>query len=97
MNGLDGWTCVIFRNESDVKSSLLVLEAERELVRYCEEKSTHCGPSGMLTYVWDSKIKSVNPGYCYKRAGWRAVGRSADNKKTLLQKPFELAGVVCPE
>lgn len=93
MNGLDGWTCVIFRNESQVRSSLLVLEAENELVRYCNETGANCGPSGMLTYVWDAKIKSSNPGYCYKKAGWRAIGRSADKRKTLLHKPFRLAGV----
>lgn len=51
-----------------------------------------CGPNGMLTYVWDRKIRSVNPGYCFKRAGWSAVGRSADGRKTLLNKPFCLAG-----
>lgn len=44
------------------------------------------GPDGMLTYVWDKKVRSTNPGYCFKRAGWRAIGRSADNRKTLLQK-----------
>lgn len=44
------------------------------------------GPDGMLTYVWDSKIASVNPGFCFKMAGWRAIGRSADGRKTLLHK-----------
>lgn len=52
-----------------------------------------CGPDGLLTYVWDRKVTSANPGYCFKRAGWRTAGRSADNKKTLLRKPFNLAGV----
>jgi hypothetical protein len=28
MNGLDGWTCTIFRNVGEVKSSLLILRAE---------------------------------------------------------------------
>lgn len=87
MNGLDGWTCTIFRNESQALSSRLILDAERAL------RATHdCGPAGMLTYVWDAKIRSANPGCCFKRAGWRAVGRSADDKKTLLSKPFGLAG-----
>jgi hypothetical protein len=44
------------------------------------------GPDGLLTYVWDKKIRSANPGYCFKVAGWRAIGRSADKRKTLLQK-----------
>jgi hypothetical protein len=81
MNGLDGWTCTIFRNVGPTQSSELILAAERELLaRY------DCGPDGLLTYVWDSRVKSVNPGYCFKVAGWKAIGRSADARKTLLQK-----------
>lgn len=89
MNGLDGWTCTIFRNVGDVKSSLLILRAEEALV----DLGRGCGPSGMLTYVWDKRVASPNPGYCFKMAGWKAVSRSADNKKTLLWKPYELAGI----
>lgn len=89
MNGLDGWTCTIFRNESDALSSALILEAERALA----EQGRGCGPDGMITYVWDKKVASVNPGYCFKRAGWTVRGRSADGRKTLLHKPYELAGV----
>lgn len=81
LNNLDGWTCTIFRNESTQLSSSLILAAEVELLsRY------DVGPDGLLTYVWDKKIRSVNPGYCFKLAGYRTVGRSADNRKTLLQK-----------
>ncbi len=84
LNKLDGWTCTIFRNEGAGLSSALILGAERELLaRYA------CGPDGLLTYVWDSKIRSVNPGCCFKRAGWRVhptKPRSADGRKTLLQK-----------
>lgn len=84
MNGLDGWTCTIFRNESPAKSSDLILLAEDAL----RASGYGCGPDGLITYVWDSRIKSANPGYCFKRAGWRVTGRSADDRKTLLQKPF---------
>lgn len=81
MNKLDGWTCTIFRNTGPALSSDLIREAERELLaRY------DCGPDGLLTYVWDRKVASVNPGYCFKVAGWRRIGRSADGRKTLLQK-----------
>ncbi len=90
MNGLDGWTCTIFRNESTALSSLLILEAELALV----DQSRDCGPDGMLTYVWDSKVASVNPGYCFKRAGWMVRGKSADGRKTLLHKSYESAGSV---
>lgn len=82
MNGLDGWTCTIFRNEGQWLSSCLVLAAERALVA----TGLSIGPDGMLTYVLDKRVRSRNPGYCFKMAGWRAVGRSADGRKTLLQK-----------
>lgn len=82
MNNLDGWTCTIFRNESPHLSSDLILEAERLLLERYD-----CGPDGFLTYVWDSKVRSSNPGYCFKKAGWVTRGRSADGKKTLLTKP----------
>jgi hypothetical protein len=80
MNGLDGWTCTIFRNESEALSSALILEAEQ----FIEQ----CGPSGLITYVFDAKIRSSNPGACFKAAGYRRTGRSADGKKTLLQKAW---------
>jgi hypothetical protein len=91
LNGLDGWTCTIFRNESAVRSSDMILDAERALAAFADG----CGPDGMLTYVWDLKIRSANPGYCFKRAGWSRRGRSADGRKTLLAKPFERAGRAC--
>ena len=100
MNGLDGWTCTIFRNDGEgenrQQSSNLVLQAEIALA------SLHtCGPDGMLTYVWDAKVRSCGkngyrkprPGHCFKMAGWQPIGHSADKKKTLLWKPFELAGI----
>ena len=65
MNGLDGWTCTIFRNESGALSSDLILEAEGMLLA----DGRGCGPDGMLTYVWDSKVRSANPGCCFKFAG----------------------------
>jgi hypothetical protein len=84
MNGLDGWTCTIFRNESDILSSELVLDAELAL----HAARVSCGPSGLITYVFDKKVRSTNPGCCFRKAGWKRTGRSADGKKTLFQKPF---------
>ncbi len=88
MNGLDGWTCTIFRNTGDALSSVLIVAAEVALLEHADG----CGPDGLITYVWDNRVRSINPGYCFKRAGWRRTGRSADNRKTLLQKPWSLAG-----
>lgn len=93
MNGLDGWTCTIFRNTSSRQSSDLVLWAEVAL----RQVHSNCGPDGLLTYVWDKKIQSRNPGYCFKCAGWvthPTKPRSADGKKTLLCKPWGACGLL---
>ncbi len=98
LNGLDGWTCGIFRRTGGVLASELVLDAELAIGRLGYD----CGPDGLLTYIHDAKVKSVNAGYCYKVAVWHIAGRcaeckamaprSADNRKTLLHKSFMLAG-----
>lgn len=84
MSGMDGWTCTIFRNEGKRRSSDLILDAEDFL------KKVHpdCGPDGFLTYVFRDKVRSKNPGCCFKKAGWKKIGESADGKKDLLQKPW---------
>jgi hypothetical protein len=82
MNGLDGWTCTIFRNESRWLSSTLIMDAEHFLLA----SGKTIGPDGLITYVWDRKVRSANPGYCFKQAGWQRAGRSADGRKTLLLK-----------
>jgi hypothetical protein len=89
MNGLDGWTCTIFRNEGKWLSSCLIVEAERELLA----TGHNIGPDGLLTYVFGKKVRSTNPGFCFAMAGWKKRGLSADRRKVLWSKPRELAGV----
>lgn len=81
-NGLDGWTCTIFRNETHPRllSSALIIAAEAFIVE--------CGPDGLMTYIHDRKVRSANPGCCFKAAGWKVMGRSKDGRKTLLTKPW---------
>lgn len=83
MDGQVGYNCSIFRNESGRRSSDIILEAER----WAFEK---WGPNRLYTYVDPSKIKSRNPGYCYKVAGWKYVGLSKSGQH-LLSKFDELA------
>jgi hypothetical protein len=66
----DAWVCVMFRNESGILSSLLI----REAVAITRWKYGNPGPSGMITMIDARKVGSVNPGYCYKQAGFRHVG-----------------------
>lgn len=76
MDGQTGYNNALFRNESTRRSSEIILEAERHAV-------AKWGPNRAYTYIDASKIASVNPGYCFKCAGWRYVRLSADGKHLL--------------
>ena len=68
MDGQVGYNNAIFRNESQRRSSEIILEAEWHAV-------AKWGPNRAYTYIDPAKIRSVNPGYCFKQAGWRNVRR----------------------
>jgi hypothetical protein len=79
MAGEEGINCAVFRNESDILSSLLILEAEQ----WAWDK----WPGQRLyTYINSHKIKSTNPGYCFLVAGWRKCGITKINKLIILEK-----------
>lgn len=101
MNGLDGWTCTIFRRTGGTRASDAILAAESELVAYATERWSGtafpvCGPDGLLSYVWKKKVRSSNPGFCFKCAGWRAhpTKPKSTKGKLLLWKPWPEAGEV---
>lgn len=64
-----GVGCAIFRNESAVRSSELIREAD-ELAWSKWPGERH------FTFVNPTKIRSSNPGYCFKAAGWQRCGVS---------------------
>ena len=74
-----GVMCSIFRNESTVLSSLLIEEA-------CQLAWQRWPGKRLFTYVWDTKVKSVNPGYCFKVAGFKTCGRNADGRLSILER-----------
>lgn len=78
MDNQTGYNCAIFRNESKRLSSEIILEAEDWAFR-------KWGKNRLYTYVDASKIKSVNPGFCFKKAGWNQIGFSKGGK-VLLEK-----------
>lgn len=78
MDGQVGYNCAMFRNESERRSSEIILEAEGMAVN-------KWGPNRMYTYVDASKIRSRNPGCCFLKAGWVRVGLSKGGK-VLLEK-----------
>jgi hypothetical protein len=63
----DGINCAVFRNEGAAKSSLLIQEA-------MELAWLKWGYQRLFTFVDARKIKSSNPGYCFKMAGWQSAG-----------------------
>lgn len=76
MDGQVGYNNAIFRNESTRRSSEIILEAEWHAVR-------KWGPNRAYTYVDPVQIRSVNPGYCFKQAGWTFVRRSQSGQHLL--------------
>ena len=76
MDNQVGYNCAIFRNESDRRSSEIILEAESLAV-------DKWGPNRAYTFIDSTKIRSVNPGYCYKKAGWKFEGFTKGGKHIL--------------
>ena len=84
-SGQLGINCSVFRNESDVLSSVLILEAEQlATARWPGER--------MYTYVNQDKIKSTNPGYCYLAAGWNRCGMTKSGLVILEKNPANSSG-----
>lgn len=78
-DGQSGVNCAVFRNESKLVSSYLIVEAEKiAAIRWPHER--------MYTYVNASAITSRNPGYCFKMAGWKTCGVTKVKKLTILEK-----------
>jgi hypothetical protein len=78
MDNQPGVNCAVFRNESTIKSSTLILEAmELAWQRWPGER--------LYTYVNPAKIQSQNPGYCFKVVGWKKCGDTAVNKLHILE------------
>lgn len=68
-SGQTGANCAVFRNEGKIRSSDLILEAMAiAWERWPGER--------LYTYVNPQKIKSPNPGYCFKAAGWKVCGQT---------------------
>lgn len=80
-DGQTGYNNAIFRNESSRQSSDIILEAERWALQ-------EWGPARGYTYIDASKVRSPNPGYCFKVAGWRYVRLSASGKHLLEKNPI---------
>lgn len=85
-SGEKGINCAVFRNESKIKSSTLIQEADRIAFKVWSDKRHY-------TYVNAKKIKSTNAGYCFKKAGWRKCGMTKWNKLIILEKYLNKTGI----
>lgn len=63
-----GIECTIFRNESKHLSSDMIREA-------CKWAWQRWPRERLFTYVDAAKVRSSNPGCCFKKAGWRQLPR----------------------
>lgn len=78
-SGQTGINCAVFRNESPILSSTLILEAE-------QHAWARWPGARLYTYVNGKAIRSTNPGYCFKRAGWSECGHTKGGLM-ILEKP----------
>ena len=70
-DGQTGINCAVFRNESNRLSSMLILDAKKlAWAKWPTE-------TRLYTYVNPRAVKSSNPGFCFKRAGWRICGKTS--------------------
>jgi hypothetical protein len=68
-SGQTGVNCAIFRNESEHLASWLIEQAvQLAWQRWPGER--------LYTSVNQHAVKSANPGYCYKKAGWSSCGKT---------------------
>lgn len=62
-----GINCAVFRNESERRSSELIAEADA-----CADATW--ADRRHYTYVDPARVRSANPGCCFRKAGWRRCG-----------------------
>lgn len=68
-DGQRGINCAVFRNESHILSSVLIREAMQLAWRRWPGER-------LYTYVNPRRIRSRNPGCCFKCAGWSVCGHT---------------------
>lgn len=77
-DGQKGINCAAFRNEGPCLSSDLIRQAMAlAWIRWPAER--------FYTYVNPRKVRSSNPGYCFKKAGWRQCGITKTRRLIVLE------------
>jgi hypothetical protein len=86
------WTCSAFRNESTTLSSRLITQAVAVSLFILKTPPE----LGFITFVNPTKIKSTNPGCCFKKAGWKLVGLTKGGLYALQLLPGAFPEPVAP-
>jgi hypothetical protein len=66
LDKLDAWRCTIFRNEGAGLSSDLIRTAMQLTAQLWSGRPAE----GWITWIDRRHVRSTNPGYCFKQAGW---------------------------
>jgi hypothetical protein len=86
------WVCSLFRNESAVLSSDLIREAVAATVWQWP-----IPPLGMVTFIDTSQVRRKRDwGRCYRKAGWRPVGRTQGGLVALQLPADAMPAAVAP-
>ena len=75
------WVNSLFRNEGNLLSSQLILQAIAVTKFYWPKVPQ----LGIITFINASKIKSTHPGYCYLKAGFKKIGFTKKDNLIVLQ------------
>lgn len=81
MDGLECYECVMYSRQSGPPASEQIVEA----MKITESIWGPPPRDGWITFIKPSAVKSVNPGYCFKVAGFRPFGTNANGKLLRLQ------------
>lgn len=86
------WVCSIFRNERAGLASDMVREAVAATRAFFGEPP----PLGMITFVKPAAVQSPNPGYCFKKSGFKTAGAAKDGKPCLQLLPQDMPAAEPP-
>ena len=87
------WVNSLFRNESAVLSSELI----REAVAITRWFWSNVPALGMITFVDAAKVRHKrDPGRCYRKAGFRAVGHTVGGLVALQLQPEDMPEAIVP-
>ena len=64
------WRNMMFRNLGAGLSSNLIADATEETYRQWRARYGELPPERLRTEIGVREVRSINPGYCYIRAGW---------------------------